>query len=703
MTNPSKAQIAILISVVALVSAVLAWYHATHTKFFFFEVEMRSLYKGGAQVYYDLGPGFNEADSTGLALPTAESMTTVRFPLPSGNYQAIRFDPINHGYGFVLFRDARIIDSFGRVIHRVSPRDFQATHDIPDMQFSDDTITLNLAEANSDPYLTIALNHPLSLQSSKAQLYFAAGRALVLWFLALCVIAFSWLLFVPPGRSRDVLLLLFLIAFAFLFARSRFFAPMNWDEELFVWQGWMVKNGSVPYRDFFEAKPPLIFLINALGLALFGLKDNLIRILPTALALASIFLFYVAMLKRRIAVWLATLLAAQTAFWLLGSDFHDAGLNDSETYGFAFTLIGFSLGSLSRGVATRSRRIALQVASGICLGLAISSKELFLASAIPAWIFAARPENDEKWDYWQLVWSGLGVALVGFSVVAYLVQQSALTAYLNLLRFCRPMAANYCVDIGRFPHVTGLEALRYSWTMLHGQLYNVGQLAFVLPLWGAYLILPRRGKMRAHIIEVTAAAGAVIAGMLVISVGFCFWKHYFLMGTMGLLLFSVLGAEALSHFLSRKGRMISVTALITLAVLFLSVVGASTRAMLAEKHTSEMVFVDPAALQTIEAHSKPGDYILATESPIVYVVANRKSALGVCGLSDVILPYVENTPLRIETLRDDLEKHLPKVCYFAGRMRDRQQIFHELLFDPFLAEHHYVRVSDRLWYLPDSK
>jgi hypothetical protein len=122
--------------------------------------------------------------------------------------------------------------------------------------------------------------------------------------------------------------------------------------------------------------------------------------------------------------------------------------------------------------------------------------------------------------------------------------------------------------------------------------------------------------------------------------------------------------------------------------------------VITEKKTAAHISVDPVILQTIEAHSKPGDYILTAESPIVCVLANRQNALGVCGLNDAILPYIKGTPLQIETLRGSLEEKLPKVFVFGTNVQIQQKAFHRVLFDPFLAEHHYVRVNDLLWYLP---
>lgn len=688
-------------SALAILSALIVFYRSAHTPLFYFEIAMSSSQPGNAQVFYDIGRGFNESDSARSPQPAAEVMSLLRVPLPEGEYRAIRFDPIEHGGCSLAFRDARIVNISGQVVRSFSLPDFQAPNDIMEMQIRDNAITLDLSNANTDPHLTISLDPSVSLHMAKAILYSRAARDFTLLFLLLCAVALHWLLFIPRRWSIDALLFIFLIGFVVFLARARFLAPISWDEELFLWQGWMVKGGSVPYRDFFEPKPPLIFFLNALGLAIFGLKDNLYRIVPTAIAASSILLFQLAMIRQRVLPWLATLLSAQAALWLLGADFHDTGLNDTETYGFAFTLAGFSLGSLSREIPIRSLRIGLQVTSGIFLGLAISSKELFVASAFPAWLLVARPIESEKWNWQQLLFSALGVAMVGITILAYMVKQAALTPYLELVRYYRPMAENYCVSLGRFPKVTGFAVISQSWNILHRKLYDVGHLAFILPLWAAFFIsIQRRARPATKIIVLTAVGAAILSGMLAISVGSCFWKHYFLLGAIGLLLPATIGARALSNFLVETAGRHALVACAGLSILFVFVASGPVRTVLGERPSAQVL--DPLAVQTIEAHSKPGDYVLSTESPYIYVATNRKSPFGVCGLTDEVLPYTAAIPmLRIETLRENLEKHVPKVCYFSSWMRPRQQALHELLYDPFLAEHHYIEVTPRIWYLPD--
>jgi len=61
-----------------------------------------------------------------------------------------------------------------------------------------------------------------------------------------------------------------LLALLYFALRANLFAiPLDRDEGMFGYAGWSILHGGVPYRDFFDIKPPGVFYLNALGLALF--------------------------------------------------------------------------------------------------------------------------------------------------------------------------------------------------------------------------------------------------------------------------------------------------------------------------------------------------------------------------------------------------------------------------------------------------
>jgi hypothetical protein len=336
----------------------------------------------------------------------------------------------------------------------------------------------------------------------------------------------------------------------------------------------------------------------------------------------------------------------------------------------------------------------------------VLSKELFVLSVIPAWLFLGIRREGGKWDWRQFLLPAAGGLLTGVLFLSYLLVNSAFGSYLELLRFSRTFAANYCVDIGEFPNVSGLSVLYPAWRMLHVHLYNFHHLAFVLALCALIIPVRRALKREPPIVEVALALSAAVLGMAAVSVGYCFWRHYFFMGMTGLLLISVIGVDSLSLYLRDKSGWIKQGSFVVLLAAFLFVAWTPTQIMLTEACSHYRIATwDPLVTETIERHSKPGDYVLAPGAPVIFVALNRKNPYPLGGPSDAILPYLLAVPpkLQMESLHQQLEQNLPKVCYFPEWFRPQQNEWHELLYDPLLAKHHYVKVNDELWYLPESE
>ena len=78
------------------------------------------------------------------------------------------------------------------------------------------------------------------------------------------------------------------------------------DKEIFTYTGWAISKGLVPYRDFFDHKPPLIFFIYFTGLRLGGPWG--LWILNTLLALFTTAAFFDCCRRHRLAwPWLLPL------------------------------------------------------------------------------------------------------------------------------------------------------------------------------------------------------------------------------------------------------------------------------------------------------------------------------------------------------------------------------------------------------------
>ena len=78
----------------ALVTGAIALITCVLTPLFHLEVSMTSSRGGTARAFYDIGSGINDRDSARLPLQSGPR-TLYTFPLPSADYRAIQFHPVD--------------------------------------------------------------------------------------------------------------------------------------------------------------------------------------------------------------------------------------------------------------------------------------------------------------------------------------------------------------------------------------------------------------------------------------------------------------------------------------------------------------------------------------------------------------------------------------------------------------------------------
>src|SRR5688572_30964562 len=76
----------------------------------------------------------------------------------------------------------------------------------------------------------------------------------------------------PLPRAYDAIVVVWLTLFHHVLGVKYRFAQIAYDEHFFLIEGWSVLKGQIPYRDFQEFKPPVIFFVHALALELFGME-----------------------------------------------------------------------------------------------------------------------------------------------------------------------------------------------------------------------------------------------------------------------------------------------------------------------------------------------------------------------------------------------------------------------------------------------
>lgn len=115
---------------------------------------------GALKIYYDLGRGYNEADSA--QAPASTAATTLRLPLPSGAYRSLRLDPIEGPGRAVFDGPVRIVSDRG--VRRTLPLEtLKPLHQIASTERARDQLVVTAAADADDPQLVVNFSPALVL------------------------------------------------------------------------------------------------------------------------------------------------------------------------------------------------------------------------------------------------------------------------------------------------------------------------------------------------------------------------------------------------------------------------------------------------------------------------------------------------------------------------------------------------------------
>jgi hypothetical protein len=144
-----------------------------------FEIEAESDQAGLVQLYFDVGHGLNETDSVIQTIPAGRP-TVLRFPLPSGTYRTLRFDP-NDRPAKMTFQGARIADGAGHILRSFGPERFKPQYQVDAAKVEGPVLRIETTPGGFDPQIGIELDGPLHLAGPRW------GWRAFLVFLVLCV------------------------------------------------------------------------------------------------------------------------------------------------------------------------------------------------------------------------------------------------------------------------------------------------------------------------------------------------------------------------------------------------------------------------------------------------------------------------------------------------------------------------------------
>ncbi len=117
---------------------------------------------GQAQLFYDVGRGFNQRDSSSASIAGSGLPERIQLTFPAKDCRTLRYDPINL-HCDITIASAEIRYADGTLALRLTPADFAAGNDIAELKTSGDALHLRLTKEGFDPSVLLAAKLPASL------------------------------------------------------------------------------------------------------------------------------------------------------------------------------------------------------------------------------------------------------------------------------------------------------------------------------------------------------------------------------------------------------------------------------------------------------------------------------------------------------------------------------------------------------------
>ncbi len=124
-------------------------------------LEMSSTRASTAQLFFDIGSGFTEADSVTVPV-TSGAFQQLSFDLPHRTLFHLRFDPLMND-GRVTIRNVAIVNS-GTLVLKIPATGITSLNQIASRSVHGDSVDLNIVPGGTDPSLLFTLAQPLKVR-----------------------------------------------------------------------------------------------------------------------------------------------------------------------------------------------------------------------------------------------------------------------------------------------------------------------------------------------------------------------------------------------------------------------------------------------------------------------------------------------------------------------------------------------------------
>lgn len=502
------------------------------------------------------------------------------------------------------------------------------------------------------------------------------------------------------ARVLDAVTILFVARFHRIVGAKFIAAQMSFDEHYFLWEGFSVNRGLVPYRDFQEFKPPMIFLVNALALRIFGLEGMAYRHFFELLSLAGFFSLTVALLSRGTNRWMVAAVLALMIDHFFDGSLHDSSINNAESAGLDFFMIGCGI----LLVKTRWLRTQ-QVLGGAVLALVPMSKEPLALVTLAAWaglLLLHRYEYSDarSWKNFAL-FTIAGVSSVVATWLIYMLATRSVGPYIAQVKMNIAYTKNYAVQLNWFPKNPAEGEFAESWKRLRQSYFNTAHVGIFVPLFAASIALWERRALTG-----IATLASLWAALYAVTVGHGFAGHYYIMAMTGTFFAAIVGVVALDGYSKRMRPMHRWISVWWIALGFLVLWGRYSEEK--ENYANYKAPAPPVSerqVAYVRSHSSRQDTIFTLGEPLLYVYSDRLSAVHMPNAIEELIQYYpgNSDEERLSEARKQLEENRPKIVVFGDdpvQGYARKERYIRAIVTPFLKEFGYTQVEEKIYVRP---
>jgi hypothetical protein len=234
------------------------------------------------------------------------------------------------------------------------------------------------------------------------------------------------------ARPRWLVLTLACLAFVLLLGLPTIIVPLGTDQVLYSLGARTILDGGQLYRDLWEIKPPLVFLIYSVPFAIAGEHMEAIRVLDlvnTAVAMAAVFLLGRRLFSERAGIFAAAFYGFTYLTW------HTPSLGEAESFMAAPLAFAFLLYRPEDGRQDAGWRAG---AAGLLLGLvfALKATALVFLLGLPAaeLLLRDRARWTREGALQRLALAIGGFLIVQMAVALYLAVAGVLNDFIDIQR-----------------------------------------------------------------------------------------------------------------------------------------------------------------------------------------------------------------------------------------------------------------------------